>query len=379
MAVNELNAAGQNGQRLMALALAFALAGGLCFGGCASEEHTEAIPLVRTQQADSGVQAAGETYSGTVRGRYETALSFQIGGRLLTRSVEEGSRVSAGQTLFVLDGRDAVQQANSGDAQVAQARAQLDLAQSNLARYTALYEQEVIPAATLQQYQTAYDAAFATYQAALAQAATGHNALGYTNLTAGAPGVIADIKAEEGQVLAAGQTVATLVQTGELEIEIDVPEDKLETVQPGTAASVSFWAFPDRGEVPGVVREVAPLADKATRTYKVRVSLPQPLQGMELGMTASVAFAEAGRPGGTEGGALLPLSAIYQTGDMPSVWLVEGGQVRLQKIRILRYGEGNTVLVTGLAPADTVVTAGVHKLREGQRVKTSEETGGAGR
>lgn len=344
----------------------------LCLaGGCASQEQAAAVPLVRTQQAGSGGQALGDTYSGTVRGRYETALSFQVGGRILARNVEEGSRVEPGQPLFVLDARDVVQQANSGDAQVAQARAQLDLAQSNLARYTALYEQDVIPAATLEQYQTSYDAAFASYQAALAQAAQGHNALGYTNLTAGAPGVVADIKAEAGQVVAAGQTVATLVQTGELEIEIDVPEDKLAALQPGTPAAISLWAFAGRGEVPGVVREVAPMADTATRTYKVRVSVLQPPQGMSLGMTASVAFGGEGREAGA---SALPLSAIYQTGDKPAVWLVEEGQVRLQEVTVLRYGEDNTVLVKGLSPADLVVTAGVHKLREGQQVKT-EGTG----
>ena len=269
---------------------------------------------------------------------------------------------------MVIDARDAVQKANAGDAQVSQARAQLNLAQSNLARYTELYHQDVVPKATLDQYQPNYDAAFASYQAALAQSAQGHNVLSYTNLTAGADGVISSVTAEEGQVVAAGQTVAVLVQTDELEVEIAVPEDKVAALQPGRETTVTFWAI--EGAVRGVVREISPAADPASRTYKVRVSLPQPPQGMQLGMTASVAFAPAA--GEEEAGFELPLAAIYQTGDQPQVWVVEDGQVQLKDIKVKQFGK-TSVIVEGLSASDLVVVAGVNKLREGEEVRTEAE------
>ena len=349
-----------------AMAALFALS--LFAGGCASEQETAAKPpLVKTLQA--GKAAAGEeSYSGTIRGRYETNLSFQVGGRILSRQVQAGSRVRAGDTLMVIDARDAVQQANAGDAQVNEAKAQLNLAQSNLARYTELYNQDIVPRATLDQYQTNYDAAFAAYQAALSQAAQGHNVLGYTNLTAAADGVISSVSAEEGQVVAAGQTVAVLVQTGEMEAEISVPEDRVASLQPGDGATVTFWAF--EGSARGVVREISPAADPASRTYKVRVSIPNPPPGMQLGMTASVALAGDAEAGAA--GTELPLSAIYQTDDQPQVWVVEDGRVHLKNIRVLRFGK-SSVLVEGLASGDTVVTAGVHKLREGQEVRREGE------
>ena len=337
-------------------------------GGCSKEEApVQKPPVVRTQQADKASLSA-ESYSGTVRGRYETNLSFQVGGQILSRNIDAGSRVKAGDTLMVIDARDAVQKANAGDAQVSQARAQLNLAQSNLARYTELYHQEVVPKATLDQYQTNYDAAFANYQAALAQSAQGHNVLSYTNLAAGADGVISSISAEEGQVVAAGQTVAVLVQTDELEVEIAVPEDRVASLQPGQEADVTFWAF--KGSAKGVVREISPAADNASRTYKVRVSIPNPPQEMQLGMTASVSFADAGAAEKAE--VELPLTAIYQTEDQPQVWLVEDGKVHLKNITVKRFGS-STVMVEGLSPSDIVVTAGVHKLREGQEVRREGE------
>ena len=347
-----------------AMAALFALT---MLAGCGAEKEQAAkAPVVKTIRAGASQQSEG-TYSGTVKGRYETNLSFQTGGRILSRNVDAGSRVEPGQTLMVIDARDAVQQANAGDAQVAQAKAQLNLAQTNLARYTELYRQDVVPQATLDQYQTNYDAAFASYQAALSQAAQGHNVLSYTNLTAGAAGVISSVSAEEGQVVAAGQTVAVLVQTDELEVEIAVPEDRVASLQPGMEAQVTFWAF--KGSAKGVVREISPMADSASRTYKVRVSVPEPPQAMQLGMTASVSFADAD---GVQGSAMeLPLSAIYQTGDQPQVWVVEDGAVHLKDIKVKSFGK-STVQVEGLSAGDIVVTAGVHKLREGQEVRRED-------
>ncbi|SFT85448.1 RND family efflux transporter, MFP subunit [Selenomonas sp. GACV-9] len=347
----------------------------MLFAGCGSKDKAaDKAPLVKTQQVGAGKLADNSSYAGTVRGRYETNMSFQVGGQIISRNVQVGSSVRAGDVLMTIDGRDVVQKSNQGDAQVAQARAQLELAQRNLSRYSQLYQENAVAAATLDQYQANYDAAFAAYQNALAQAAQGHNAMGYTNLTAGANGVVSAIAAEEGQVVAAGQTVLTLVQTNELEIEINVPENKVAEMSVGTPVTVSFWALSDKAD--GVVREIAPMADSAARTYKVRVSVPEPPAGMQLGMTANVSFAPklADAEAGSAGTALLPLSAIYQDGDTPQVWVVGPDHtVSLKAVSVESFGD-NQVLVHGLEATDFVVTAGVHKLREGQAVRTEADS-----
>ena len=336
--------------------------------GCGQQnKRVEKTPLVKTQQADSNTSAADGVYAGTVRGRYETNLSFQVGGQILSRNAQAGSQVHAGDVLMTIDARDVVQQSNQGDEQVASARAQLKLAQSNLSRYTQLYQAEAVPASVLDQYQTSYDAAFAAYQIALTQAARGHNAMGYTQLTAGADGVISAVNAEAGQVVTAGQTVLTLVQTGELEVEINIPENRLADAVVGNPVKVSFWALKD--SVDGVIREVAPMADSMARTYRVRVSVPEPPAGMQLGMTASVSLAQ-GDAGIQAGDMILPLAAIYQAGDTPQVWVVtDANTVELKSVSVEEFGD-DKVLVHGLEAADLVVTAGVHKLRDGQQVRT---------
>ncbi len=339
----------------------------LLLGGCGSQPQTADKPLlVKTQQAGMGTQAHAGSYSGTVKGRYETNMSFQVGGQIIARNVQVGSRVRAGDVLMVIDGRDVIQQSNQGDAQVASARAQLDLAKRNLGRYTQLYRENAVSRSTLDQYQANYDAAFAAYRSALAQQAQGHNAMGYTNLTAGANGVVSAISAEEGQVVAAGQTVLTLVQSGEMEVEINVPEKRVAELSLGMPVSVSFWAL--EGRTDGTIREIAPMADAVTRTYRVRITLPEPPEGMQLGMTASVSIKTA--DDSMAAGAVLPLSAIFQNGDNPEVWVVGDDKTLTAKpVKVESFGD-DTVRVTGLNGSDLVVVAGVHKLHAGQTVRT---------
>lgn len=339
--------------------------------GCGKKEDTAArAPLVKSQQVS--LSTAGDTaaYAGSVRGRYETNLSFQVGGQILRRNVQLGDRVRAGDVLMVIDPKDVAQKANQGDAQVESARAQLALAQANLARYSQLYNEQAVAAAVLDQYQTNYDAAFAAYQQALAQAAQGHNSLSYTELVAGADGVISAVNAEAGQVVAAGQTVLTLVQTNELEVEINVPENHVQDVVAGRPVTISFWALGNT-ELNGSVREVSPIADSTARTYKVRISLVQPPANLSLGMTASVTIGGVA-PGLTPSIVVLPLSAIYQTGSEPQVWIVgDDNTLSLKTVQVEAFGD-DQVKVKGLRDGDIVVTAGVHKLRDGQQVRLAE-------
>lgn len=358
-------------KKLIAVLLSMLLLSSL-MAGCGKDNEEEKKPqLVKTQQVSQQDMNTEGTYTGTVKGRYETNMSFQVGGRILNRNVQVGDHVNSGDVLMSIDPRDVVQQSNQGDAQMAAAKAQLDLAQSNLSRYQQLYAQEAIPAMVLDQYQTAYDSALAQYNQAVAGAATGHNALGYTALVASASGVISSVTAEAGQVVGAGQTVLTLVQTNELEVEINIPENHLGDVELGKTVQVSFWAL--KGvNVNGTVREISPMADSVSRTYKVRISIPNPPKGMQLGMTASVKCQERDRD--NRDGLVLPLSAIYQINDTSQVWVVDKNTdtVSLKDIKFEEIGN-NSVRVMGLNVGDIVVTAGVHKLRQGQKVRLMED------
>ena len=340
------------------IALTFLLA------GCGDENIAfQKPPVVKVQKISLANAAQEENYSGVVKGRYETNLSFQVGGKIISRDVQIGSRVRAGEVLMTLDPKDFVEQSRSYEAQVASTRAQLQLAKANLERYTELFKSEAVAAVILDQYKTEFDAAQAAYDAAVAQAHQSQNALEYTTLTANADGVISEVQAEVGQVVAAGQSVLTLVQTNELEVVVDIPENKISDVQIGQSVSIDFWATHDI--VSGTVREISPVADSASRTFTVKISIPE-VPNIQLGMTANVLMTSAT----STNAIILPLSAIYQTGDAAQVWLVDGGKVSLKKIEVTAFDDNN-VQVRGLNAGDMVVVAGVQKLRGGQEVRTN--------
>lgn len=138
---------------LLCLCLATAIAG--CGQKTDTAKEDQLVKVVQVGKASASSTAG--TYSGTVRGRYESNLAFQAGGRIITRNVQLGSNVSAGQVLMTIDPKDIVQSVNQTQAQVDAATAQLQLAQSNLSRYQQLYAQDAVSAQALEQYQTAYD------------------------------------------------------------------------------------------------------------------------------------------------------------------------------------------------------------------------------
>lgn len=343
--------------------LAGILAASLLIAGCDEEVAVQKPPLVKVQKVAFSNAAQEENYSGVVRGRYETNLAFQVSGKIISRNVQTGSLVRAGEILMTLDPKDVIEQSRSAEAQVSSTLAQLKLAKSNLDRYTELFKAEAVAAVVLDQYKTEFEAAQAAYDAAVALAQQSQNALEYTTLTANADGVISEITAEVGQVVSAGQSVLTLVQTNDFEVVVEIPENKISNIQIGQRVTINFWATKDN--VSGTVREISPMANSASRTFTVKISLPESLN-IQLGMTANVAMREI-----SPNAIILPLSAIYQTGDAAQVWLVDGGKVSLKKIEVIAFDDNN-VQVRGLKAGDVVVVAGVNKLRNGQEIRTGD-------
>ena len=350
-----------------------ALAVGCLLAGVMAKTHfakttskPENLPMVRTQVIQPVTAGQGYSYAGEVRGRLESQLAFQVTGKIIKRNVQLGSVVNAGDVLMQIDAKDIQQTVSSNSAQVYSAQSQLRLAESNLSRYRQLLDSGAISRAQYDQYVNAYDAAAAAVQQAGAQYTQGANQLDYTLLKADQAGVVSAITAEAGQVVSAGQTVVTVVQDGEQEIEINVPENRLEELKAAGQLHITFWALPNM-TLDGKVREIAPMADPTTRTFKVRISLLNPPPSVKLGMTATVSLA-----GGAAHTAFsIPLSALYQTGDTPAVWVVNDNILTLRPIQTGPFGNGTIQVLAGLQPGDLIVSAGVHKLKEGQRVKTT--------
>jgi multidrug efflux system membrane fusion protein len=166
-------------------------------------------------------------------------------------------------------------------------------------------------------------------------------------------------------VVSAGQQVLKLARTDALEILVNVPEQKLGFVTEANDVTFELWAVPGR-TFKARLRELAPAADPATRTYAARFVLLERPAVMALGMTANL-FIERRSD---ERVAELPITAIFQRGTTPAVWVVDSatGTVSLRDVTIGRWRDDTAVVTAGVDDGDVVVTAGVHKLDAGQRV-----------
>ena len=324
-------------------------------------------PLVRTVTAGVTSTDDAYTYPGEVRGHYESNLAFQVAGKIVSRNVNLGDSVQAGQVLMTIDPKDVNQAVNANMAAVAAAQSSYKLAQDNYSRFSSLYAQGATSKMVLDQYKTQYEAAQATLQQAQAQLTASQNQLSYTELVADHNGSVAALNGEVGQVVAAGTPVVTLIQDGDREIQIFVPESRLGQIKPGQTAVITFWALNDV-KAAGHVTEIAPMADSVTRSYKVRVAVDNMPAAAKLGMTAKVTLAT-----GTESAIVIPASSIYQTGDKPQVWVVGADKkVKLVPVQVAGYEGSNIKISAGLQKGDVVVTGGVNKLAAGMAVRLED-------
>jgi RND family efflux transporter MFP subunit len=309
-------------------------------------------------------------YSGEVRARYENDLAFRVGGKVVARYVDVGAAVRKGQPLARLDPQDAQLGVEGARSALAAAEADHALARAEVERYRDLYAKKFVSQAVLDARETAFNTTKARLEQARAQLATAQNQSGYTTLAAEADGVITAVNVEAGQVVAAGQTVMRFARPAEKEVVISVPESRLGELRDAQPIQVAVLAAPDRPYA-GRIREVAPTADAATRTFAVRISLVTPDDAVKLGMTANVALGQA-----TGRSAIsVPLTALAQVGEAPAVWVVdpETSKVNLRPVTVGAFREDGATIASGLKPGEVVVTAGVHKLVAGETVRVEAE------
>jgi len=320
-------------------------------------------PVRVVKLAASPVEVVAE-FPGEVRPRIESRLGFRVGGKVVARKVDLGAVIKRGQVLMQLDPQDLQLAQTQAQAALNAAESNRDLAKAEFTRYQELRDKNFVSQAVLDGKSTAYQAARASYDQALAAYRNQSNMTGYATLVADTDGVVTGIDAEVGQVVAAGTPVLRLAQMGEKEIVIGIPEDKVDVLRRISDVRVRVWAKPD-DVIAGNIREIAAMADPVTRTYTVRVAMPAAPAEIKLGMTAYVSFAATG----AQPLLKLPLSALLQDKNASAVWVVENGAVRLAPVQ-LAGPSGNDVLIAGgLAPGQVVVTAGVNLLQPGQKVR----------
>ena len=306
--------------------------------------------------------------AGTVEPRYKTDLSFRLLGRLIARPVNVGDSVEQGEIVAAIDPTALELAVRSAKAELSRSQAQLANASATEQRQRTLISTDTTSKQTLDnavQVRAGAEASVARAQANLTKAT---EQLGYAQVKADFAGVVTAAAADVGQVVSPGQTIVSVARPDVREAVVDIGPDFPVPLQVGLPFTVNLQLLPAM-QVGGQIREIAPQADPVTRTRRVRIALNDPPAGFRLGTTVTAQLAGDQRPI-----LRVPESAVLSKDGENFVWVVDlpESTVSLREVDV-SGDDGNIQLTAGLQAGTRIVTAGIHSLKQGQRVRIDQE------
>jgi RND family efflux transporter MFP subunit len=334
--------------------------------GCNELAAEKALPLrpVLVATVHYEAESPERSFVGTIKPRIETDMGFRVPGKVAKRLVEVGQTVDVGEPLATLDEVDLKLQAEQADAEFHAATGVLAQAAAAEQRAKDLRVKGWTTDAQLDQAKAAADEARARLNRAERSVDLTRNSLSYATLVADTRGVVTATLIDAGQVVASGQTAIRVARFAEKEAVVAIPETLLGRAKEGVA-TVTLWSEPNK-KYAAKLREVAPSADPATRTYLAKFSLPDAGENVSLGMTATLTLADPQ----TERVARLPLSALFNEGGDPSLYTVGAtGDVALKPVAVKSYESNDVVISGGVDEGAKIVVLGVQKLDPAQKVR----------
>jgi RND family efflux transporter MFP subunit len=334
-------------------------------GGCDKPQPAAEIRPVRTVTAVARSDGEPVSLTGHIRARTEESLAFRIDGRMIRRHVEVGQVVKPDDLIAEVDPVPQLDALHQAQAKLAAAEATLHEASNTMERKRTLTSQGWATKVDYDAAERAFQTAKAQLDVAKAQLHEAEDHFGYSQLRADAPGVVVSKSAEAGEVIRAGQTIVTVAHYDGADAVFDVPASLMRQVSPDALITIALTDDP-KIQTTGRARETAPQADPTTRSFQVKVGLDEWPEAMRLGATV---FGQARMLGSN--GIELPATALTMADNKPAVWVVDpkSQQVSLRPVELQRQASSTIVVSKGVDAGELVVTAGVHALRPGQKVR----------
>jgi RND family efflux transporter MFP subunit len=299
---------------------------------------------VRVQVAESKPQVITEEVVGTVRAKVRATLEAKVTGRIEKLPVRLGQKVKAGELLARLDAAEI-------KARLEQAQAGLEQTERDWKRVSALFAQQAVT-------RSEYDASESRHNVAKATVAEAQAMMGYVEVLAPFDGVVTKKWAEAGDLAMPGKPLIEIQDPSALQLEADVPEAIASRVKLDARLKLRVDAV--SGELTGTVCELAPTADSASRTFRVKLDLA-PAAGLMPGQ-----FARLLVPVGESRSICVPLSAVVQRGQLEIVFVVANQRAQLHLVKVGTQIGNEVEVLTGLDAGDAVVIDGAAQLTDGQ-------------
>jgi len=343
-------------KRVQQAALALALAAAI---GCGSEHRpqprTEGPPVsVKAETVRLAEVPVTVTAVGTTEPYAQATPGTRLMGRVGEVRVDEGDRVKKGAVLVRIEDQDLT-------ARRQQAQAVLANAETNVKRMRNLYQEKAIPKQRLDEAETGYAQAKAALREVQAN-------LDYSSVASPLDGVIVRKFVQPGDMAQPGRPLFTVEQQNPMKLTVEVSERDLAYVKVDSPVAVEIEALPRSPERVGDVEAIVGAADPVSRTFQVKVVIPNSDGAVRSGMFARVGFQKGERPG-----ILIPGSALVRRGQLDGVYVVLGDRVHLRWVRLGKSFGQRTEVIAGLEPGDVIALTGLDRLVDGGRVEVGQD------
>jgi RND family efflux transporter MFP subunit len=335
-----------------------AIASILLMSGCGkTEPPKEYIRPVKAIKLGDHQALTRRTFPGKAEAVEEVNLGFDVPGIVIERPVNKGDQVKIGQLLARLDPRDFQNEIAASEAERNRALAYRNRIAEAL-KANAVAKQELTDA------QARLDQAQATLKIK-------QKALEDGIIVAPFDGVIAATFVENFQRVAAKQEVVRLLDLSQIEITVDIPESLISLAPLVDSVEITFDAFPGRA-IPGRIKEIGTEASHATRTYPVTVVMDQP-DDIEIlpGMAAKVSGKSPAKSDADATNFDIPVAAVFESEGQSYVWVIDEKTMTVQRreIEVETLNNRGIQVTQGLKTGEWIAIAGVHFLREGQKIR----------
>lgn len=340
---------------------------------CSKDVQQEEPPIrpVRYEKVFATGGSRIRTFSGTAQAGTESRISFKVPGFIERVPVRVGDSVEKGQLIAKMDASDYELQVQQAEASLAQAQALERNAKSVYDRTQALYESRTSSKQDLDAARAAHESATAQVKAIEKRLELASLQVSYTRLVAPTKGSIASVDVDENENVQAGQPIVVLTSGNLPEVQVSVPEVLISQISTGSKVAVNFNAIPEK-TFDATVTEVGVSATTFATTFPVTVRLDKPNKEIRPGMAAEVGFRF--ETAGTQEHLVVPAVAVNEDLEGRHVFVlepIEDGMAitKRQDVKIGELTSEGLEILEGLQEGDLVVTAGVSKIVDGQKVK----------
>ena len=307
-------------------------------------------------------------FSGTLDPIWQADVAAKVDGRVERVLVNEGDAVAADQALVILEQTDTNASVMQAQGSFLDAQANLDKAQHDYDRAKYLFDKGAVSQEELEHAQFALGNAQGKLAAAEGAVAAADSKSGGTTVTTPRAGIVQKRYYQEGYYAKVGTALFNIADISVLRAKIDIPEGLIASVAVGNRVECVLPAM-NNIRVPGTITRISPVAEQPSRTFEAEVTVNNADGSLRGGIYADALLTAQPK----QNVLIVPLSAIVMRDDQRTVYGIEDG-IAVRKVLTTGYiGDDIVEVLDGITENDTIITGGLNKVREGSKVKVSQQ------